>query len=156
MIEVAGLIAYFPARELSCISKTAQTMKFLPLIGRVLFTAHFLISAPFHFTDAGVGYAESAGVPMANLLVPFSGIMAIVGALGVLLGYKARWAAWLLVLFLVPVNFAMNQFWTIADPMQQQIMMGIFLKDLSMTGGALLIAYFGSGPMSFSGSGRTA
>jgi uncharacterized membrane protein YphA (DoxX/SURF4 family) len=65
-----------------------------------------------------------------------------------LLGYKTRWAAWLLVVFLIPVNFMMHPFWSITDPMQQQMMMAFFMKDLSMTGAALLIAYFGAGPVS--------
>ncbi|WP_215217007.1 MULTISPECIES: hypothetical protein [Candidatus Rhabdochlamydia] len=37
------------------------------------------------------------------MLVPFSGLLALVGGLSILLGYKARYGAWLLVIFLVPV-----------------------------------------------------
>lgn len=123
-------------------------MKYVPLLGRILFSAHFLVSVPFHFSTAGIGMGESVGVPMASVLVPFSGLMALIGGLGVLLGYKARWAGWLLVAFLVPVNFWTHQFWAQTDPMQQQALMGYFLKDLSMTGGALLIGFFGAGPVS--------
>jgi putative oxidoreductase len=123
-------------------------MKYVPIVGRILFSLHFLFAGPFHFTAKEIGYGASSGVPMPNLLVPFAGILAILGGLGVLLGYKAKWAGWLLVIFLIPVNFMMHPFWSITDPMQQQMMMTFFLKDLSMTGGALLIAYFGAGPVS--------
>jgi putative oxidoreductase len=123
-------------------------MKYVPLAGRILFSIHFLLAAPLHFTSTDIGYATQSGVPMANILVPLSGIMALLGGLGVLLGYKAKWAGWLLFLFLIPVNFMMHPFWSITDPMQKQMMMAFFLKDLSMTGAALLIAYFGAGPVS--------
>lgn len=123
-------------------------MRYVPLAGRILFSLHFLMAAPMHFTSSGIGYGTQSGVPMANILVPFSGVMALLGGLGVLLGYKAKLAGWLLFLFLVPVNFMMHQFWSITDSTQEQMMMAFFLKDLAMTGGALLIAYFGAGPVS--------
>ena len=104
---------------------------------------------------AGIEMARSSGVPMASVLVPLSGIMALLGGLGVLLGYKAKLAGWILFIFLIPVNFMMHQFWTITDPMQMQMMMTFFLKDLSMTGAALLIAYFGAGPVSIDANMKT-
>jgi putative oxidoreductase len=52
------------------------------------------------------------------------------------------------VLFLVPVTFIMHNFWAAKDPMTAQTEMVSFLKNLSMLGGALLIAYFGAGPLS--------
>ncbi len=66
--------------------------------------------------------------------------------MSVLLGYRARIGAWLIVLFLVPVTFAMHKFWGIADPATAQDQMAHFMKNLSMLGGALLITQFGAGP----------
>jgi putative oxidoreductase len=42
----------------------------------------------------------------------------------------------------------MHNFWTISDPMMRQMQMAMFMKNISMLGGALLIAYFGAGPLS--------
>jgi len=56
--------------------------------------------------------------------------------------------ALLLVLFLVPVTFTMHNFWAVQDPMMALMQQAMFMKNLSMLGGALLIAYFGSGPAS--------
>lgn len=123
-------------------------MKFIALLGRVLFSAVFIISSFGHFQQGTVQYAASMGVPMPQVLVPLSGLMALVGGLCILFGFKARFGAWLIVLFLIPVTFMMHNFWQAADPntaMLQQIM---FMKNLSMLGGAFLIAYFGSGPLS--------
>jgi len=52
------------------------------------------------------------------------------------------------VLFLIPVTLMMHKFWTIPDPMLAQIQMVMFMKNVSMLGGALLITQFGAGPFS--------
>lgn len=123
-------------------------MKFVLLIGRILFSWIFLNTIIGHFTPGTIAYASSAGVPYASFLVPFSGILSFLGALSIVLGYKAKIGAWLIVLFLVPVTFMMHNFWRITDPMAHQMQMVMFMKNLSMLGGALMIAYWGSGPLS--------
>jgi len=123
-------------------------MKYVPLLGRILFATIFIDSGIKHFTSGAINYGASAGVPAASLLVPLAGIIAIVGALSIVLGYKAKWGGWLIVLFLVPVSFMMHAYWNIQDPMQHQIQSAMFLKNMAMLGGALMIAYFGSGPVS--------
>ncbi len=120
-------------------------------VARLFFTLIFLLSGPRHFTQAAIGYAAAQGVPFASFLVPASGVLAVVGALSVLLGYRARIGAWLLILFLVPVTFMMHNFWTVADPMMQQIQIAMFMKNVALIGGALLIWSFGPGPYSLDG-----
>jgi putative oxidoreductase len=39
----------------------------------------------------------------------------------------------------------MHNFWAVKDPMMAQIQMAMFLKNLTMLGGALLISQFGAG-----------
>lgn len=123
-------------------------MKFIPLIGRIFFSLIFLLAVFNHFSGETIAYAASQNVPLASVLVPASGILATLGGISIVLGYKARWGAWLIVLFLVPVTLMMHNFWTISDPMMRQMQMAMFMKNISMLGGALLIAYFGAGPLS--------
>ena len=125
-------------------------MKYLVLLGRILYSAIFLVAGPQHFCSKTIAYAASQGVIMPNLLVPFSGILAILGGLSIVLGFKARLGAILLVLFLVPVTLTMHQFWGLTDPMMANLQQIMFMKNLSMLGCALLVIYFGSGPMSLS------
>jgi putative oxidoreductase len=87
-------------------------------------------------------------VPLASIAVPLSGVVAIVGGLSILLGYRAKLGAWLIVLFLIPVTLMLHKFWTVSDPMMAQIQMILFMKNVSMLGGALLISQFGAGPFS--------
>lgn len=122
-------------------------MKSLVLIGRILFSLIFLNTIMAHFTSQGIDYAAASGVPMANIVVPVSGIIAILGGLSIVFGYKARAGAWLLVLFLIPVTFMMHNFWAL-EGAEAQTQMTNFIKNLSLLGGALIIAYFGAGPLS--------
>lgn len=123
-------------------------MRYLVLIGRVLYSGIFLMTIPAHFSQGYIGYATQQGVPAAGLLVPLSGIIAFAGGLSVALGYKAKIGAWLLVIFLVPVTLGMHNFWAVSDPMMRGVQIAMFMKNVSMFGAALLIAYFGSGPLS--------
>lgn len=101
-------------------------------------------------------YAASAGVPAPMALVIISGIIALLGALSIILGYKARFGAWLIIIFLVPVTFAMHKFWTVTDPMQSQMQMAMFMKNIALIGAALMISYFGAGPVSIDASNAKA
>ena len=134
------------------ISDSAETRTFsqgaVVVLGRFLFVLIFLMAGPLHFSKQEVAYAVTQGVPLASILVPFSGVMAFAGGLSILLGYRAKLGAWLLVLFLVPVTLMMHNFWAVHDPMMAQVHMAMFMKNLSMLGGALLISQFGAGPFS--------
>ena len=123
-------------------------MKYIVLAGRVLFALIFLMSGFSHFSSQSVAYATSKNVPAASFLVPASGILALAGAISIMLGYKTKLGALLIIVFLVPVTFMMHNFWTITDPAMKQVEMSMFMKNISMLGAALLITYFGPGPLS--------
>lgn len=118
------------------------------LLGRVLFALIFVMAGANHFLSQTIAYAASQGVPLASIAVPLSGAIALAGSLSILLGYRAKIGAWLVALFLVVVTPMMHKFWAVTDPMMHQIQFVMFLKNLSMLGGALLISQFGAGPWS--------
>jgi len=122
--------------------------RFAALAGRLLYSAIFVMTIVTHFSPQAATYAASQGVPMPNVLVPLSGVIATLGGLSIALGYRAKLGAWLIVLFLVPVTFWMHAFWKVADPQMAQVQLAMFMKNLALLGAALLIAYFGSGPFS--------
>lgn len=123
-------------------------MRSLVPVGRALFALIFITSVFNHFTGAGIAQAAAHGVPLATVVVPLSGIVALIGGLSVLLGYRAQFGAFLLVMFLVPVTLFMHRFWDIPDPNMAMMQKAMFMKNLSLVGGALLIMYYGSGPVS--------
>jgi putative oxidoreductase len=130
-------------------------MDYVVLLGRICYVLIFLLSVPGHFSKGHIDFAASQGVPLAFLAVPASGIIALAGALSILVGYRAKWGAWLLVLFLVPVTVMMHNFWSVSDPAAAQMQQINFMKNLSMLGTALMIAYFGAGPLSIDARGQS-
>jgi putative oxidoreductase len=123
-------------------------MRYAALAGRQLFSIIFIVSSAAHFRPATVEYAAQHGVLLPSVLVPLSGIIALTGGLSVLLGYRTRIGAWLLVIFLVPVTLIMHNFWSVCDPIVFQVERALFLRNITMLGGALLIEYFGADPLS--------
>src|SRR6266571_642780 len=107
---------------------TTSAGRYLVVIGRALFSLIFIVAAFGHFSSGTIGYAAAQGVPLAGLVVPVSGIIALSGGLSILLGYRAKLGAWLLVLFLVPVTLSMHAFWAVPDPMMAQIQQAMFMK----------------------------
>ena len=114
-------------------------MRWMYVVGRLCFALIFIVAAPRHFTGEGISHASDLGVPLASLAVPVSGLMALAGGLGVASGYRVEWSAWLLIAFLVPVTLMMHGFWRLHDPQAVHIQQAMFLKNVALTGAALLL-----------------
>lgn len=125
-------------------------MNYVLLLGRILFSIVFLWMFPMHFSEKAMGYAAAHGMPFPGLLMPLWGIIGLLGALSIILGYKARIGGWLIAIAMLPATFMMHKFWSVSDPMAAMMQKALFLKNLSLLGAGLIIAYFGSGPMSLS------
>jgi putative oxidoreductase len=126
-------------------------MRAIVPLGRVLFALIFIASVVGHFSSAQISEAAAHGVPLATILVPLAGLIALVGGVSVLLGYRARFGALLLVVFLVPVTLVMHKFWGLADPQMAMLQKIQFMKNTSLVGACLLFIYHGSGPYSLDG-----
>lgn len=123
-------------------------MKLILLLGRILFAFIFIKAGLGHFSSGPINAAASHGVPMADILVPISGVLALVGGASILLGFKARFGAWLIALFLIPVTLFMHDFWNVTDPQMAMMQQVNFTKNMALLGGAFIISYFGSGAWS--------
>jgi len=110
-------------------------------LGRIIFGAYFLYSGLNHFMSEKTlsGYAKSKGVPSSRLAVVFTGIMLIVGGLGILLGSYVGESATLLLVFMVPTTFIMHSFWKTKDPMHRMNDYVGFLKNLALIGALLML-----------------
>ncbi|MGZ3862299.1 MAG: DoxX family protein [Bacteroidia bacterium] len=123
-------------------------MKYLLVIGRVLYSFTFLMTVVSHYKKETIEYAASQGVPMANFLVPASAVIAFLGGYSIAAGYYAKKGAWLIVIFLVPVTLYMHAFWKESDPAHKMMQTAQFMKNMSLLGAALMITYLGAGPVS--------
>ena len=112
------------------------------LVGRVLLASLFLLSGltKLGAYSATAAYMASAGVPGA--LLPVVVATEVLGALAVILGWKTRIAATLLA------GFSLLAAFTFHNNFADQIQMIMFLKNVSITGGFLLLTANGAGPLS--------
>jgi putative oxidoreductase len=122
--------------------------------GRILFSLIFILSGLGHFSSQTVAYASQMGLGGASFFVPLSGLMIIAGGLSIALGYYSRYGAAAIIVFLIPTTFIMHRFWGIDDPLMAMNQQSHFMKNLAMIGGALLICYFGAGPVSLDNRNR--
>ncbi len=122
---------------------------FGPLAGRILMAVIFVLSGIGKVGNfAGTaGYMASKGVPLADIALVITIIVELGGAAMLILGWKARIAAGVMFLWMIPVTLLFHNFW--AAPADQQMVQQImFLKNLAMMGGFLYIMAFGAGPVS--------
>jgi putative oxidoreductase len=134
--------------------------KLLTLVGRILLALIFVLSGFGKIMNmtGTAGYMSHVGMPPA-LIYPGL-IVSILVELGlgllVMIGYKARWAAILMFLWFIPVTILFHLIpWmdarakgNAAMALMQQINV---LKNISIMGGLLMLAGFGSGPYSLDG-----
>jgi putative oxidoreductase len=120
-----------------------------PLVGRVLLVLIFIIAGFGKITgfDGTVGYMQAYNMPMPQVLAVLAIIIELGGGLMVAVGWKARWGAAALFIFVLVASFIFHAFWAVpADQMDMQRIM--FLKNMAMMGGLLYIIVYGSGPAS--------
>ena len=110
------------------------------VIGRVLFSAIFLMSGLSHFMqlDEMSQYAGSKGLPAPKVAVVLSGVVILLGGLSILFWKQVVIGAWLLAGFLVLAAFTMHDFWAVEDPQQQQTEMAQFMKNIALAGAAIV------------------
>jgi putative oxidoreductase len=124
----------------------------LALIGRILLALMFVLAGFGKITDfAGtVGYIASGGLPAPSLLAVLVIFVEVGGGLALVFGFQARWAALALAGFTLLASFSFHAFWKLpAD--QQMIPQLLFMKNISVIGGLLVLAAFGAGALSLDG-----
>ena len=116
-------------------------------IGRVALGTIFVVSGLGKLAawSGTVAYAGSKGVGVVLLVIATA--LELLGGLSVVLGFKARWGALALLIFLVPVTLVFHNFWAV-PAQQQQLELVNFLKNLGIGGGLLIVLGTGAGPFS--------
>jgi uncharacterized membrane protein YphA (DoxX/SURF4 family) len=114
------------------------------LVGRILFVQVFILSgymAHLRGREQGVAYARMYNAPAPELLVPLSGIVAILGGLSVILGAWGDVGALLIAGFLAGITPIMHAFWKETEPMTRIAQTANFQKNVALLGAALIVFY---------------
>ena len=123
------------------------------VLGRVMIATIFFMSAIGNkipkFNDVATAMA-SVGVPQPQIMLAGAIVFLVAGSLSIILGFKARFGAGLLFIFLGLATYYFHNFWKSEGPDQQDKMIQ-FMKNLSMMGTMVFIMANGSGAMSLDG-----
>ena len=119
------------------------------LIGRILLALIFIKSGwgKIGGWEGTAGYMASKGLPMVPVLLALTIAIELGGGILLAIGWKARWAALVIALFLVPVTVVFHAFWGI-PPEQVMNQTNHFFKNAAIVGGMLMV--FALGPGGFS------
>lgn len=111
------------------------------LIGRILFCALFIASGIGQLVDleGSTRYATAKGIGPARTGVIASAVALIIGGVSVLFGIWGDLGALLLVITLIPLTFLMHQFWAERDPIAKQTELSMFMKNIALIGGCVLL-----------------
>lgn len=119
-------------------------MTYLPLAARVFLALVFLNAGINHlsnFQNFAQGIADK-GLPLATVLAAGTVVFQILGAIALIIGFKSKLGALLLIVFLVPATLLYHPPTT--DLTQ-------FLKNLGLIGGLMMVMAYGPGLISVDG-----
>jgi putative oxidoreductase len=121
----------------------------LPLVGRLLMAAIFLVAGIRKIMIWGgqVAYFTKLGFPAPEVFTVIAIAIELGGALLLIAGWRTRWVAWLMVLFVAIATAMAHRFWEF-EAAQMANQMNHFLKNLAIIGGLMFVAAFGPGPAS--------
>jgi putative oxidoreductase len=131
-------------------STIATPYRTLPLIGRVLLAAIFLVSGFSKLVAPGltIGYIASLGLPAPILGYIGSMTLELVAGALLIVGYRVRYAAALLAVYSIVTALIFHH------ALGDQNQMCHFLKDIAMSGGLLQLVAFGAGAYSLDNRGK--
>lgn len=117
------------------------TRNYLPLIARILLSALFLwsgVNKVLH-PEMTQQYMAANGMPFTGFFLVAAIAIELLGGLSLLLGVQARWGAIALAVFTIVATFIFHTNFT------DQIQQIMFMKNLSLVGGLLMVIQYGSG-----------
>lgn len=123
------------------------------LIGRLCLSAIFIAAAIGKVMDYNgtAQYMASKGMTLIPLFYIGAILIEFLAGLSLLIGFKARIAATILLLFLIPTTLIFHDFWNIDEAMARQLEMIMFMKNLAIFGGLLYVVCTGAGHCAISG-----
>jgi putative oxidoreductase len=119
------------------------------LVGRAMLATIFIVSGWGKITGfAGTaGYIASKGMPLPELMAAGAIAVEFLGGLALLAGFKTRWIAAIIFLFLIPTTLIFHSPAGLTGQEAQGQMIHL-LKNVAIMGGMLVVFAFGPGKFS--------
>ncbi|MBI4274403.1 MAG: DoxX family protein [Rhizobiales bacterium] len=129
----------------------------LSLLSRILLSAVFIVYGYLKFVNVGSILGNdgtkrfmamvAGGAAPPTWLGYLIAAIELIGGILILVGFKTRWAAYALVLWLIILTYLGHPFWGMDGP-PRGANMSHFYKNLGLMGGFLLLALHGPGSYS--------
>jgi putative oxidoreductase len=128
---------------------------FITLIARWGIAAIFILAAIGKLMnyDQTQAYMASKGFTAIPIFLFGAALLELIGGFSLILGYKARFGATLLFLFLIPTTIIFHDFWNLTGA-EKDLMQIMFLKNIAIMGGLLYIICDGPGGIAFDAFSR--
>lgn len=129
---------------------------FLTFIARLCIAVIFIVAgaSKLIFFDQSQAYMASKGLTAIPLFLVGAALVELIGGICLILGYKARFGATILLLLLIPATIIFHDFWNIQGE-ERALQQSMFLKNLAIFGGLLYILCDGAGSLSLDSLWRT-
>lgn len=117
------------------------------LLGRICLATIFLFEAyrRIDYFNTTKTLMAQHGINGAQTVLLILAIMVLIlGGLMVLLGYRAKFGAGLLLMYWVPVTFMVHDWWNLPFDIQRQTFLD-FIHNLAIIGGLLMVIVHGTG-----------
>ena len=130
--------------------------KIIIAVGRVLIALIFVISGvsklfnwnaslqhiesvltDWHAYVGGGAFFETA-ISLAPVLLGLAIAFELIGGCSVLIGYRAKWGAFLLILFLIPTTLLVHHFWFLEGQAKTDEQIN-FIKNCAILGGLMVL-----------------
>lgn len=110
------------------------------MIGRMVLGLYYLLTGIIDLMNYKMlaGYAASKGVPAPEAAVIVAHLLLVLAGLCFLTGWRPALGVAAVVVFLIPVSFAMHAFWAETTPQMKQVQMINFTKNMALLGSALM------------------
>jgi putative oxidoreductase len=122
---------------------------YVALLGRVLLALMFIQSGFDKWLNISgtAAYIASAGLPLPSVLAVLAAALELFGGIALVLGFQVRLVGLAMALFTLVAAFVFHAYWAVpAD--QTSVMQLLFMKNVSVAGGLLLVSALGGGPLS--------
>jgi putative oxidoreductase len=127
--------------------------KIAPVIGRGMLASLFLLSGVHKIQnwDQTALMMSDHGISMVGPLLAAAIAVEIGAGFGLLIGFHARVMALMLFVFTMVVNFAIHDFWAMPGDAAGRAAteMQLFVKNVGVAGGLLMIVGLGAGVWSY-------
>ena len=123
---------------------------FCLLLGRLLMGTYFILPGIQKITgyEKMTEYMLAHDVPAIGVLLPLTIVIQIAAGIAIIVGFKGKFAAFILAGLTLVISIYMHDFWTMTEGMERAHETQNFFKNMGIMAGLLVMANLGTGWLS--------